>query len=391
MLTENNLIVLLYSLPVYQLLFYAVQLASFKKSNPARKYLGLLFATMTIFLIINALINLGHDYTLLFYFLIPLLLLLFPLKFLYLLFLFPKRHQLNGLKTSILFLPAILVLAAELMDSGLIVVLQQVIIPGKGNGLSYQYDAESAVLTNAVLAGFLTVIITQIAFSVLMVADLLYKEKLELRNNQKQSAHVNFHWIIITPAALLMFIIAGTIDIFFLRSADIVGASIFNTLVLFGGGITGYYAMKQDALMQEVHGVGSLKTFSKAGIIEYTDAKPDLKLSTEAIVEIIKKIETLMESEKPFLQKDYGITDLSRQTGQKRIHLTRIMNQRMGTNFNGLINDYRIREAIRILKDDTHNYTIDAIADMAGFHSRSTFYACFKKFTGVTPKQFLRK
>lgn len=390
MLTENNLI-LLYSLPVYQLLFYTVQLVSFKKPNPARKYLGLLFATMTIFLIINALFNLGYDYTLLLYFLLPLLLLLLPLKFLYLLSLFQKRSQLNGPKTFILFLPTILVLAAELLGLGLIVVLQQALFAGNSNVLSYQYDTESAVLINAVFASFIILIITQIAFSVFRVADLLITEKSELQQNPKQSAHINYRWIIIVSAGLLIFIIASTIEIFIFRSTDIIRAGIFNILVLFAGGITGYYAMKQDALMQEVYGVGSIISLSTAENTEYTDAKPDLNLSAEKIAEIIQKIETLMENEKPFLQKDYGVTDLSRQTSEKRIHLTRIINDRMGANFIGLINDYRIREAIRMLKYNTHNYTIDAIADMAGFQSRSTFYVCFKKFTGVTPKEYLRK
>lgn len=51
MLAKHNLIVILYSLPVYQQLFFTVQLVTFKKSNPSRKFLGLLLLAMTLFLV----------------------------------------------------------------------------------------------------------------------------------------------------------------------------------------------------------------------------------------------------------------------------------------------------------------------------------------------------
>jgi YesN/AraC family two-component response regulator len=61
----------------------------------------------------------------------------------------------------------------------------------------------------------------------------------------------------------------------------------------------------------------------------------------------------------------------------------------MDKNFYGLINEYRVREVMHIVENNNYNYTIDSIAEKVGFHSRSSFYACFKKYTGQTPKEFI--
>jgi AraC-like DNA-binding protein len=41
-----------------------------------------------------------------------------------------------------------------------------------------------------------------------------------------------------------------------------------------------------------------------------------------------------------------------------------------------------------ILKSDYQQFTIEAIGQMVGFHSKASFNTAFKKFTGVTPSFF---
>ncbi|MBL8172151.1 MAG: AraC family transcriptional regulator, partial [Acidobacteria bacterium] len=57
--------------------------------------------------------------------------------------------------------------------------------------------------------------------------------------------------------------------------------------------------------------------------------------------------------------------------------------------FTDLINAYRVEDAKRRLLDPTwKHYSILAIAEEAGFSSKSTFNAVFKKHTGQTPSEF---
>ena len=70
-------------------------------------------------------------------------------------------------------------------------------------------------------------------------------------------------------------------------------------------------------------------------------------------------------------------------------YLSQYINNQLQTNFNDYINSYRVKEACRIFKNDTiMKFTVDQVADMVGFSSRSTFYTTFKKFTGITPAFF---
>jgi AraC-like DNA-binding protein len=66
-----------------------------------------------------------------------------------------------------------------------------------------------------------------------------------------------------------------------------------------------------------------------------------------------------------------------------------VISEGFGTNFNDLINSYRI-EAFKKMVSNSENrkYTIMALAQKAGFNSRASFYRAFKKIHGQTPGEF---
>ena len=62
-----------------------------------------------------------------------------------------------------------------------------------------------------------------------------------------------------------------------------------------------------------------------------------------------------------------------------------------GTKFADFINRHRVNYVIAELnKGSNQNMSIEGIATEAGFASRSTFYAAFKKITGLTPSEYLK-
>jgi AraC-like DNA-binding protein len=63
----------------------------------------------------------------------------------------------------------------------------------------------------------------------------------------------------------------------------------------------------------------------------------------------------------------------------------------METNFNSLINEYRIKEfKKKINNQDFKLYTLTAIAYECGFNSKSTFNRVFKLECGQTPSEYVK-
>jgi len=63
-----------------------------------------------------------------------------------------------------------------------------------------------------------------------------------------------------------------------------------------------------------------------------------------------------------------------------------------GDSFTAFINEYRVREAARLLSDPANNhFTIESLGLSSGFSDRTTFYRVFKKSAGVSPSTFRRK
>jgi AraC-like DNA-binding protein len=67
--------------------------------------------------------------------------------------------------------------------------------------------------------------------------------------------------------------------------------------------------------------------------------------------------------------------------------LSQFLNDNVQKSFTQFINEYRVQEAKRLLKENT-DLKIDAVGMECGFNSSSTFYSAFKKITGVTPATF---
>ncbi len=99
-----------------------------------------------------------------------------------------------------------------------------------------------------------------------------------------------------------------------------------------------------------------------------------------------------LESEKVYRDEDITLNTLARQLGAQPWELSRVINEVMNQNFWTLINGYRIREAQELLSamDRNDRSVLDICYDV-GFNSKSSFYRAFKKFTGMTPNEYLQR
>jgi len=115
-------------------------------------------------------------------------------------------------------------------------------------------------------------------------------------------------------------------------------------------------------------------------------------LRDEQAEEYLTRLLNYMEEEKPYLDSDLTILDLSKKTGIPRHYITEVLNEKHGRNFFTFINEYRVKEVISLINDPKYqHYTILAIAFDAGFNSKSTFNTIFKASSGKTPSEYRKE
>ncbi len=102
-------------------------------------------------------------------------------------------------------------------------------------------------------------------------------------------------------------------------------------------------------------------------------------------------IQKLFNSEKPFTESDLSIATLAELLNTNQNYVSRAINECSGINFYHFLNKYRTGEARRLIEENSnYGLSLEQIMHKSGFRSRSVFIAAFKKFTGMTPGQFLK-
>jgi len=146
-----------------------------------------------------------------------------------------------------------------------------------------------------------------------------------------------------------------------------------------------FYAIKQPVIFDQ-----NLRSepLDKVEQDKYTRSGLKEDQAGKYLIQIISYV----EENKPYLDRNLTIQDLSAMTSIPRHYITQILNERHKKNFFTFINEYRVKEVIERFSDPKfNNYTILAIALDAGFNSKTTFNAIFKNQTGMTPSQFREK
>jgi AraC-like DNA-binding protein len=115
-------------------------------------------------------------------------------------------------------------------------------------------------------------------------------------------------------------------------------------------------------------------------------------LTDEQAEGYLDRLLDFMQTKKPHQQNELTIQDLALAVGIPRHQLSQLLNERLGKNFYDFINEYRVAEVKRLLRHPRYaHYTTLAVAEEAGFNSKATFNAVFKKLTGMTPSEFTKK
>ena len=103
------------------------------------------------------------------------------------------------------------------------------------------------------------------------------------------------------------------------------------------------------------------------------------------------KVKEIMVEKSLYLDPNLSLDKLAKETGFNNKYLSLVLNLGFNKNFFEFINEYRVERVKQLLvHPDYQHFTIVAIANEAGFNSKSTFNSIFKKYTKLTPREYLR-
>ncbi len=194
------------------------------------------------------------------------------------------------------------------------------------------------------------------------------------KNNQGVSKHIKWLKTLTTGYIIFAFIGAGVFLLKPFFQWEITSYEILNVLLVFHIFVISYIGYtKQDTLSNPIQ------------YIKYKSST----LKKEKQEEYLKKLLSYFEHEKPYLDQDLTISQVSSNLNILNAHLSQVINNSLGQGFNEFVNSYRVDLAKELIIDpEKEIYTIEAIANEAGFRSKSSFNSAFKKKLGMTPSQF---
>ena len=140
------------------------------------------------------------------------------------------------------------------------------------------------------------------------------------------------------------------------------------------------------------NGLSQPEIFKKRLFLENDNSNSEeLKKSTsETDIQQFKEIKEQIQKRELFINPKLNLTSLSRELNIKERELSRLINEYGKVNFYQFVNEYRIEKFKQLVQSSKfHQFTLLGLANEAGFSSKSTFYAAFNKFEGMSPKQYV--
>lgn len=114
-----------------------------------------------------------------------------------------------------------------------------------------------------------------------------------------------------------------------------------------------------------------------------------LKLEDSKANELKERLVRYFEKEKPYLNKDLSINEVSLYLYTNKTYLSKIINDNMGLNFNQFTNSFRIEEVQRIFIAN-RNLSIKELCKKSGFGCMASFTIAFRIFLGSSPADWCK-
>ena len=113
------------------------------------------------------------------------------------------------------------------------------------------------------------------------------------------------------------------------------------------------------------------------------DAEPPPVPASAEDRDILARIDSMMLIQKLYCDENLNLTRLARRAGIPARRISGAINRLTSKNVSQYVNDHRVTEACRLLKDTDHAVT--TVMFESGFQTKSNFNREFRRVTGVSP------
>jgi AraC-like DNA-binding protein len=224
------------------------------------------------------------------------------------------------------------------------------------------------------------------AFYCFHIFKLLHRYHLVLRNTVSDTEPHSLGWLIRTMAVIL---VIESIDFIRLnlqlRLDDDILSPWYLVSALISFFCTAYLVLKavrQPAAYASV--AAALKALADSHSVQ---KKIDLDLARKLFLDIDRHVrETLA-----YRRQKYSLRHLADETGFTEQDVSWAINHGGDKSFSDFVNDLRIVDIEKALSSSMNGQSILEIALDAGFNSKSSFNALFKRSTGLTPSQYVKQ
>ena len=108
--------------------------------------------------------------------------------------------------------------------------------------------------------------------------------------------------------------------------------------------------------------------------------------------ELYQKIVDIVIVKKKYKDPNFSSKDLAKLLKTNTRYLSAVVNSRFGMNYSCLLNEYRVKDALRMMADKKNaDKNIEEISANVGFANRQSFYAAFYRIVGETPNGYRKK
>ena len=125
---------------------------------------------------------------------------------------------------------------------------------------------------------------------------------------------------------------------------------------------------------------------------EHEERDGDKEIPAPSENDLKTRLLKLFEHDKIYQINDLRISTVCESLLTNRTYISKLINDEFEMNFNEFVNKYRVEEAKQLLLSSENNkFTMEYIAQQAGFGSVASFSRVFKEIEGTTPGKYREK